>query len=164
MFSMADFAVPVETPAPTPRRKRRKCLCRGQSLFEMRGEAIGGDHIKPGAGQEHDACFFCLRIHRSQRFKAGDLSADIHIMTFGPQAGFRHLAERMHERTRAMEHRIHFEQSGIQFCGVMQREGATIEVVLLCLGAQLLLIAPRENGTQSFLQGALNDQLTGVSV
>ena len=117
---MADFAVPLETPAPTPRRKSRKWVAEGNRLFEMRGETIGWDNIKPAAGQEHDACFLCLTVHRSQRFKAGDLAADIHVMTFCPQAGFRHLTERMHERTRAMQHGIHFLQSGIQFCGFIQ--------------------------------------------
>ena len=32
--------------------------------------------------------------------KPGDLTADIHVMTFCPQTGFRHLTKRMHERTR----------------------------------------------------------------
>src|SRR3990172_11986531 len=70
----------------------------------------------------------------------------------------------MHERTCTMQDSIHFTQGRIQFRGFIQREGTIFEVIGFCLGAQSLLITPRENRAQSLFHCQINDKLTCVSI
>ena len=78
-----------------------------QTQFDVRGKAVGRHNVESRAREEHDTRRLCLLAQCDQRFEAGDLAADIHVVTFCPQAGFRHLTERMHEWARAMQHAIH---------------------------------------------------------
>ena len=137
--------------------------CGWQSPFEMRRETIGWNDVKPGARQQHDACFLRLTIHRSQCFKARDLATDIHVMSFRPQTGFRHLAESTHERTCAVQNCFYFA-THIQFFGLTQREGTTVEITDFCLGTQQFFIPSGKNGTQSVFQRLIDDELTGIAV
>ena len=88
--------------------------CTRKFSCNIRDQTIRRHHIKSAAWQQHDARAFRFFIHRRQRFEAFDLAADIHIMPFCADARLRHLTKGQHERTRAMQDRIHFEQCRVK--------------------------------------------------
>ena len=89
-----------------------------------------------------------------KRVQATQLPTEIIVVDDGSQDGTRAILQQLdgNEKVRVILHERN------------QGKGAAVESVLFCLCAQLLPITPRENGTQPFFQGALDDELTCVSV
>ena len=98
-----------------------------------------------------------LFTHRGQCFETFDLTADIHVMPLCANARFCHLAKRQHERTRAVQDRIHFHQSRVKRRGIFNGEGPIFQTEFFRLSAYLILIASRKQGLEASLYRLLHN-------
>jgi hypothetical protein len=133
-------------------------------MRKVRGQAVRGHDVEADTREQRDATRRRLGAARRQCLEHRELAGDIEVMDAAPQAAVDHRSRRMHERTRAVQHRRHAVQRPVHRVRIVERRRSMGEAKWTGDRREPVGIAPRQDRTQSRIERLLDDQLAGVPI
>jgi hypothetical protein len=97
----------MRDPAAPSMNRKLQVGSLGTSRFQVRGEAIRGDHIVAHSRKQHDTGTLGFVVHRPKTFIDLGLSSDVGVVRARIQAGLSHVLIRVRKRARAVDHDVH---------------------------------------------------------
>lgn len=136
----------------------------GKAPDEVRGQAVRGDDVETGGGEEHHARVPRGRAERVEDGERGHLARDVEVVDPLVDAGFRHGRGGAREWPGAVHDGGGAADPASQRLGVGEGERPRLAVERACHALEPLRVAPRDDDLQAALERVARDELARVAV
>ncbi len=136
----------------------------GHTPFEMRGQTITGNHVKPDPGYQHYTACPSLLSHIGEQFKHVNLTSDIQIVRANPHTGLCHGPCSSGKGSCTIEHYRHVDKVVGEGFRIVQRKRAKRKAVSLGSWRDFFYRASRDNGFVPLPSGQIDNEFPGIAV
>jgi hypothetical protein len=150
------LSVPADTP-PSVSNASERCV----AVVEVCGQAVGGDHVEPDAGEERHARGGGVGAAPADPLEDRQLAGDVQVVGPGVDAGVDHRVGGLGEGAGAVEHRVDVAEV---IAGVGDRKRPGPEVVCGGDPAGLRGVAAGDDRVVPTVDRRLDHEAAGVAV